>query len=487
MSKELELMDPLLILSLVGIYFAVLIAVSVITARKADNDSFFLGNRRSPWFVVAIGMVGASLSGVTFISVPGYVTSVGFTYMQMVAGFFVGYVVIAFVLLPLYYRLNLTSIYSYLDGRFGTRSYKSGALLFIASKVVGASARLYLMAVVLQIALFDDLGVSFETTVAVLIGLIWLYTFRGGIKTIIWTDALQTLLFLVSVGITIYHIGEQMDIGPAGMMTAIGDSGLFKVFEFDDWYSSQHFVKQFFSGIFITIVMTGLDQDMMQKNLSCRNLKESRKNVLSYGFAFVPVNLLFLSLGALLVVFLQFKGVELPSRADDIFPLVATGGFLPLSVGVLFFLGLLAAALSSADSALTSLTTSFSVDILQINKLSQRAAKRVRMFVHVCFAVITGVVIIVFREAGQDSIIDTVYTLAGYTYGPLLGLFAFGLYTRRQVRDKMVPIIAVLTPILTGIIDFNSLEWFGFSLGFEKLMLNGGLAFGLLWLFSRKG
>jgi SSS family transporter len=480
-------MDPLLILSLVGIYFVILISVSVITARKSDNESFFLGNRRSPWVVVAIGMVGASLSGVTFVSVPGYVTSVGFTYMQMVAGFFVGYLVIAFVLLPLYYRLNLTSIYSYLDGRFGVSSYKTGALLFIASKLVGASARLYLMAVVLQIALFDGLGVSFETTVFVVIALIWLYTFRGGIKTIIWTDALQTFLFLASVGVTIYHIGHEMNLGPAGLVDAIGDSGLFKIFEFEDWHSSQHFVKQFFSGIFITIVMTGLDQDMMQKNLSCRSLKAARKNVLSYGFAFVPVNLLFLSLGALLVVFMQFKGIALPERADDMFPLVATGGYLPLSVGVLFFLGLLAAALSSADSALTSLTTSFSVDILQVNKLTPAKGRRVRMFVHLCFAVITGVVIVIFREAGQDSIIDTVYTLAGYTYGPLLGLFAFGLYTRRQVMDKMVPLIALVTPVLTGIIDYNSLDWFGFSLGFEKLMLNGGLAFGLLWLFSRKG
>ncbi|PRZ00522.1 sodium:solute symporter [Marinilabilia salmonicolor] len=479
-------MDPLLILSLVGVYFVVLIALSVITSRKADNDSFFLGNRRSPWVVVAIGMVGASLSGVTFVSVPGYVTSVGFTYMQMVAGFFVGYLVIAFVLLPLYYRLNLTSIYSYLDGRFGVSSYKSGALLFIASKLVGAAARLYLMAVVLQIALFDDLGVSFATTVAVLIGLIYLYTFRGGIKTIIWTDALQTLLFLVAVGVTIYHIGNEMNLGVSGLISAIGDSGLFKIFEFENWHSSQHFVKQFFSGIFITIVMTGLDQDMMQKNLSCRNLRESRKNVLSYGFAFVPVNLLFLSLGALLVVFMQFKGIPMPARADDIFPVVATGGYLPLSVGVLFFLGLLAAALSSADSALTSLTTSFSVDILKVNQLTPQAGKRVRMFVHLCFAIITGFVIIVFRMAGQDSIIDTVYTLAGYTYGPLLGLFAFGLYTRRRVRDKVVPLIAVLTPLITGVIDYNAIDWFGFALGFEKLMLNGAMAFGLLWIFSHK-
>ncbi len=479
-------MDPLLIISLIGIYFVVLIAVSVITGRNADNESFFLANRRSPWMVVSIGMVGASLSGVTFVSVPGYVTSVGFSYMQMVAGFFVGYIVIAFVLLPLYYRLKLTSIYSYLDGRFGVYSYKSGAFLFIASKIVGASARLYLMAVVLQIALFDGIGVSFGITVSVLIALIWLYTFRGGIKTIIWTDALQTLLFLSAVIITIYHIGKDMDMGLIQMGQEIGESGFFRIFEFDDWRSSQHFMKQFFSGVFITIVMTGLDQDMMQKNLSCRNLKESRKNVLSYGFAFLPVNFIFLSLGALLVIFMQHNGIPMPERADDIFPLIATGGYLPLSVGVLFFLGLMGAAFSSADSALTSLTTSFSVDILNIEKYSVRRSKRVRMFVHFCFALIIGGVIIVFRVLGQDSIIDTIYTLAGYTYGPLLGLFAFGLLTRRMAIDRVVPWLAVITPVMTGFLDYNAVDWFGFSLGYEKLMINGMLAFLGLWVFSKK-
>ena len=479
-------MDPLLILSLIGIYFILLIGISVVTSKKADNQSFFLGNRKSPWGVVAIGMVGASLSGVTFVSVPGYVTSVGFTYMQMAAGFFVGYIVIAYLLLPLYYRLNLTSIYSYLHGRLGTGSYKSGALLFIACKIVGASARLYLMAVVLQISLFDTLGVSFSATVLVLIGLIWLYTFRGGIKTIIWTDALQTILFIVAVIVTIYFIGKEMDLGFSGLAREVANSGFFKIFEFSDWRSSQHFVKLFLSGIFITIVMTGLDQDMMQKNLSCRNLKEARKNVLSYGFAFIPVNFLFLSLGALLVVFMRFKGIEMPERADDIFPVVATGGYLPVSVGVLFFLGLMGAAMSSADSALTSLTTSFSVDILKIDQLAEKRARKVRMIVHFVFALIVGVVIIVFRAVGQDSIIDTIYTLAGYTYGPLLGLFSFGLFTQRSINDSWVPIVVILAPLVTGILDFNAMDWFGFNLGYEKLMLNGGLTFLGLWLLSKK-
>jgi Na+/proline symporter len=328
--------------------------------------------------------------------------------------------------------------------------------------------------------------VPFAVTVGVLIGLIWLYTFRGGIKTIIWTDALQTILFMAAVGVTIHSIGEDLDMGLVQMGREIGESGLFKIFEFEDWRSSQHFVKQFVSGIFITIVMTGLDQDMMQKNLSCRNLKDARKNVLSYGFAFIPVNFLFLSLGALLVVFMRHKGIEMPARADDIFPLVATGGYLPTSVGVLFFLGLMGAAFSSADSAMTSLTTSFSVDILRIERFSARKARKVRMFVHFCFAIVTGVVIIVFRVLGQDSIIDTVYTLAGYTYGPLLGLYAFGLFTRRRIRDNMVPWLAVLTPVLTGILDYNSMNWFGFALGFEKLIVNGALAFAGLWIFSAR-
>jgi len=477
-------MDPLLILSLLGIYFVILIAISVVTGRKADNESFFLGNRRSPWVVVAIGMVGASLSGVTFVSVPGYVTSVGFTYMQMVAGFFAGYIVISYVLLPLYYRLQLTSIYTYLGDRFGGNSYRSGAILFMTSKIAGASARLYLMAVVLQIALFDEMGVSFALTVAVMILLIWFYTFRGGIKTIIWTDALQTILFVVAVIVTIYHIGNEMGAGPSTLFRYIRESEFFDVFEFDDWRSPQHFTRQFLSGVFITIVMTGLDQDMMQKNLSCRTLKEARKNMLSYGFAFIPVNFLFLSLGVLLVVFMRFRGIEMPDRADDIFPLVATGGYLPVTVGVFFFLGLMGAAMSSADSALTSLTTSFTVDILDINNFSPSAAKNTRILVHLAFAVIVGVVILVFRAIGQDSIIDVIYTLAGYTYGPLLGLYAFGLFTRRTVRDGLVPWIAVLAPVCTGILDFNSFEWFGFHLGYEKLMLNGAMTFTGLWIFS---
>ncbi len=477
-------MDPWLTLLIVGGYFCLLLLISFFTGKQSDNQAFFLGNRRSPWGVVAVGMIGASLSGVTFVSVPGYVTSVDFTYLQMVAGFFLGYVAIAFILLPLYYRLQLTSIYTYLNDRFGFWSYQSGALLFIIAKVVASAARLYLMAGVLQLALFDRLGVPFWVTVTTVIFMIWLYTFRGGIKTIIWTDVLQTLLMITAVVLTIFFIGKELQMSFSGMVRSIGESDYSRVFVWTDWRSSQHFVKQFFSGAFITIVMTGLDQDMMQKNLSCRNLKDARKNVLSYGIAFLPVNLLFLSLGVLLVAFIQQKGIEMPARADDLYPLIATGGFLPGAVGLFFFLGLMAAAFSSADSALTSLTTSLSVDIININRFSPGKSRRIRVLVHLGFALVLGLVIIVFRVLQSDSIISTIYTLVGYTYGPLLGLYAFGLFTRRRVRDRLVPWISVLSPLVIGLLDYNALAWFGFQLGFEKLMLNGVFTFLALRLTS---
>ncbi len=477
-------MQPLYILLIVAGYYLVLIVISLFTGRRSDNQTFFLGNRRSPWGVVAIGMVGASLSGVTFVSVPGYVTSVNFTYLQMVAGFFLGYIVIAIILLPLYYRLNLTSIYSYLNQRFGFWSYRSGALLFMAGKVVASAARLYLMAGVLQLAVFDALGIPFAITVSGVIAMIWLYTFRGGIKTIIWTDVLQTLLMISSVGLTLFFIGKELNLNPASVVQLIKESDYSQVFVWNDWQSSQHFVKQFLSGAFVTIAMTGLDQDMMQKNLSCRSLRDAQKNVLSYGLAFLPVNLLFLSLGVLLVTYMQQMGIAMPARADDIFPLVATGGYLPPVVGVLFFLGLMAAAYSSADSAMTSLTTSFSVDILNIERFPAGKSKKIRVWVHLGFAILLGLVIIVFRVLNADSIISAIYTLVGYTYGPLLGLYAFGLFTKLKVNDRMVPWIAVLSPALIGLFDYNAQAWFGFELGFEKLILNGAITFLALWVTS---
>ncbi|TCO09623.1 sodium:solute symporter [Natronoflexus pectinivorans] len=474
-------MNPILTGSLIGGYLLILLFVSWITGRKADNATFFLGNRQSPWFIVAIGMVGASLSGVTFVSVPGWVATQQFNYLQMVTGFVAGYIFIANILLPLYYRLNLTSIYTYLNNRFGTHSYKSGSILFIISKLTGASARLYLMAGVLQLAISDPLNIPFYQTVMVTIGLIWLYTFKGGIKTIIWTDALQTLLMLSAVGITIYYIGSELGLGFREMVYTISKSEYSTILN-TDWASSRHFLKQFFSGAFITIVMTGLDQDMMQKNLSCKNIRDAKKNMYWYGIAFLPVNLLFLSLGALLYIYINEAGIPLPDRADDLYPMLAMGGYLPMAAGLFFILGLVAAAYSSADSALASLTTVFSLDILKIDAMQPKKAKTYRVLVHFGFTIITALIILIFRALNQDSIINLVYVLAGYTYGPLLGLYAFGLFTKYRIKDKLVVFAAILPPVITGIIDFNAEKWFGFSLGYEKLILNGFLTFVILWL-----
>jgi len=478
-------MNPILTASVIGGYFLLLIIISLITGKKADNDTFFRGNKRSPWYIVSIGMIGASLSGVTFISVPGWVGSTGFTYMQMVFGYFLGYVTIAHILLPLYYRLNLTSIYTYLDTRFGFWSYKSGALLFLISRIIGASARLFLMSNVLQITLFDALGIPFAFTVIITILLIWLYTFRGGIKTIIWTDTLQTTFMLLSVILTVVFIGQSMNLSLGGLIDVVKESDYSRMFVFDDFHSKQNFFKQFLSGAFITIVMTGLDQDMMQKNLTCRNLKEAQKNMYWYSAAFVPVNLLFLGLGALLFIFANNNGIPIPERADDLFPMIATGGYLPEIVGIIFILGLVAAAYSSADSALTSLTTSFSVDILNISRFNEDKAKRVRLAVHIAFSIILVFVILLFKALSNESIISTLFTLAGYTYGPLLGLYAFGLFSKRSVPDKWIPVIAIASPVLTGILDFNSPEWFGFQLGFEKLIINGGITIIALFILSK--
>jgi Na+/proline symporter len=478
-------MNPILTAGVIGGYFLLLIIISLITGKKADNDTFFRGNKKSPWYIVSIGMIGASLSGVTFISVPGWVGSTGFSYMQMVFGYFLGYVTIAHVLLPLYYKLNLTSIYTYLETRFGFWSYKSGAILFLVSRIIGASARLFLMSNVLQLTLFDALGIPFAFTVIITILLIWLYTFRGGIKTIIWTDTLQTTFMLLSVILTVIFISRAMDLSFGGIIDAVKESDYSKMFIFDDFHSKQNFFKQFLSGAFITIVMTGLDQDMMQKNLTCRNLKEARKNMYWYSAAFVPVNMLFLGLGALLFIFANNNGIAIPERADDLFPLIATGGYLPEIVGIVFILGLVAAAYSSAASALTSLTTSFSVDILDISKYKEDKAKRIRLAVHIGFSIILVFVILLFKVLSNESIISTLFTLAGYTYGPLLGLYAFGLFSKRTVPDKWIPVIAIASPVLTGILDFNSVQWFGFQLGFEKLILNGGITILSLFILSK--
>ncbi len=480
-------MTPLLVLFVIVAYFSLILGISQVTGRHADNAAFFLGNRQSPWYVVAFGMIGASLSGVTFISVPGWVGDSQFSYMQMVLGYLLGYFVIAQILLPLYYRLNLTSIYSYLEGRFGFWSYKTGASFFLLSRIIGASFRLYLVAGVLQISIFGNWNIPFWATVVITILLIWLYTFRGGIRTIIWTDTLQTLFMLVAVIMSVVLISRAIDLNFSGMVQRVVRSDYSKVFFFGDWKAGDHFIKQFLSGAFIAIVMTGLDQDMMQKNLSCRNLKDAQKNVYWMSISLVPVNLLFMSLGALLYIFAAQLSIPLPERSDDLFPLIATQGYLPPMVTVFFMVGLVAAAYSSADSALTSLTTSFTVDILNGQRLPEQRLQRLRKTVHVGISAALLVVILVFRAINDQSVVAAIFTVAGYTYGPLLGFYSFGLFTKYKVRDRWVPLVAIASPILCYLISSNSAAWFnGYTFGFELLILNGMLTFlGLLFISKR--
>ena len=479
-------MTPKLILSIISAYFILLLLISWFTGRKADNEAFFLGNRRSPWYVVAFGMIGASLSGVTFISVPGWVLTDQMTYMQMVLGYLAGYAVIAQLLLPLYYRLQLTSIYTYLAERFGQITYKTGASFFLLSRVIGASFRLFLVARVLQISVFDHWNIPFHVTVVFTILLIWLYTNRGGIRTIIWTDSLQTLAMLAAVVLTVVYLGRAMELDFRGMVSTIADSEYGRVFNFTDWHTGNHFLQHFFAGMFITIVMTGLDQDMMQKNLSCRNLRDAKKNVYWMSISLVPVNLLFLSLGVLLAVFSAQSGMALPERSDDLFPLLATGGLLPQVVGVTFVIGLVAAAYSSADSALTALTTSFTVDILGREGRSEEQVMRTRRMVHVGVSVVLALVIFIFEAINNEAVISAIFTVAGFTYGPLLGLYAFGLFTKRGLLDRWVPAVALLAPV-AAYIDRLIIEWLfkSYEMGFEFLIMNGLYTFLGLWIISR--
>ncbi|HSJ12309.1 MAG TPA: sodium:solute symporter [Gillisia sp.] len=479
-------MQPYQILLLIAGYFGVLILISHLTSRGGSNDEFFKANRQSPWYLVAFGMIGASLSGVTFISIPGTVADQGFSYFQVVLGYTVGYAVIGLVLLPLYYRLNLTSIYTYLETRFGKYSYKTGASFFLLSRVVGSSFRLFLVANVLQLIVFDAMGVPFYVTVSLTILLIWLYTFRSGINTIVWTDTLQTFFMLSALGITIVIISEDLGISMNGLMGYLADSEMSKMFFFDDWKSRDYFFKQFISGAFIAIVMTGLDQDMMQKNLTCRNLKDAQKNMFWFTIILTIANFMFLALGLLLTDYAELIGID--AAKDDLFPAIATSGELGIGVAVLFILGLIAAAYSSADSALTALTTSFSIDILDIEKkYDEQKQVRIRKMIHIGVSLLIIIVMLIFRYAIEDkSVINKLFEFAGYTYGPLLALYSFGLFTKWQVRDKLVPWIAVASPILSYLISINSLAWFGFEFGFFILILNGFLTFLGLVLIRRK-
>jgi SSS family transporter len=477
-------MSVALILVVLVSYFALLFGIAQFTSRGAGNSAFFLGERKSPWYIVAFGMIGASLSGVTFISVPGMVGTDQFSYLQMVLGYLPGYAVIAFVLMPLYYRLQLTSIYGYLGQRFGRSSYLTGAWFFLLSRSVGSAARLYLVAIVLQFLLFDAWGVPFWATVVLTIALIWLYTHKGGMRTIIWTDTLQTLFMLLAVCITVLMVGEKMGWSLGEAIAQVRSSDLSRVFFFDDPKPGTYFWKQFLGGMFIAIAMTGLDQDMMQKNLSCRSIGEAQKNMVSFSLVLVVVNLVFLTLGALLYLYVERFGIEVPSRADQLYPMLATDGGLPVVVGLLFLLGLIAAAYSSADSALTALTTSVCVDVLEIDKRPEEQRVALRRRVHMIMSVVMVLLILLFKALNDDSVIKTVFKVAGYTYGPLLGLFAFGMLTRFAVKDHLVPVVAVLSPLLTYFLDRYSEGLFnGYKFGFELLLVNGALTFlGLLLL-----
>jgi len=476
-------MQPLHIIILIVSYFSVLILISFVTSKSANNTTFFKADNSSPWYLVAFGMIGASLSGVTFISVPGWVEDANMSYFQMVLGYVVGYAIIGFVLLPLYYRLNLTSIYTYLQDRFGTYSYKTGASFFLLSRTIGAAFRLFLVANVLQIILFDAYGVPFWVTVSITILLIWLYTFKGGIKTIVWTDTLQTLFMLIAVGVCIYTISSEMGID--NLFTYVADSKLSKTFFFEDVNAGNYFWKQFLAGAFIAVVMTGLDKDMMQKNLTCRNLKDAQKNMFWFTIVLVIVNFFFLALGVLLTDYAQQNGID--AHKDQLFPIIATKGTLGLATALFFLLGLIAAAYSSADSALTSLTTSFSIDILEIDKKKNKSEQeKIRKKIHILFSFILIATILIFKYFIADtSVIAKIFTFAGYTYGSLLGLYAFGLFTKLKVKDKMVPAICIIAPILTLIISYYSKEKLGFDFGFFVLVLNGFLTFVGLYLFKR--
>lgn len=475
----------IIILTIIS-YFLILFGISYFTSRNADNQSFFTGNRQSKWYVVAFAMIGAAISGVTFVSVPGMVQDGGFSYLQMVIGFAVGQFIIAFLLIPLFYRMNLTSIYEYLEDRFGMSSYKTGAWFFFISKMLGAAVRLFVVCLVLQLLVFQPLNIPFAINVVITVFLVWLYTFQGGVKTLIWTDSLKTFCLILSSGLCIYYIGSSLGFSISEMIINIRESEMSKIFYFDDVKDGKFFWKQFLAGIFLVISTTGLDQDFMQKILSCKSPRDSQKNMITSGILQIFVILLFLMLGVLLYLFAQEKGIT--ATKDELFPTIAFNENFPIIVGVLFIIGLISAAYAAAGSALTALTTSFTVDILGSNKKGNSdKTTKTRKTVHILMAVIMGLVIIVINILNKTSVINAVYILASYTYGPILGMFLFGIFTKKKVRDRFVPIVAITAPILCLIIDINSKAWFdGYEFSHDRLILNAFLTFIGLCLLSIK-
>jgi len=477
-------MSPLLVASILIVYFLALITISYFTSKGADSNTFFTGNRQSPWYLVAFGMIGSSLSGVTFVSVPGNVGKIGFGYFQIVLGYLVGYWVIIGVLMPLYYRLNVVSIYTYLEQRFDNWAYKTGAFFFLVSRTIGSSLRLFLAATVLQLFLFDSWGVPFIVTVATTIGLIWIYTFKGGIKTIVWTDSFQTLFLVTAVTVTVWQIADKLDFSFGEMIEAIQANGYGRIFYFDDVNSTLFFPKQFFGGAFIAITMTGMDQEIMQKNLTCKTLGDAQKNMFWFSLTLVVVNLLFLTLGALLYIFSVKEGLAIPALTDELYPRLAfqeLGGL----VGILFLLGITASSYASADSALAGLTTSFCIDFLQFKNKEEKVNQKQKFMVHLGFSALFLLIIIIFKELNEKSVIDAVLYVAGYTYGPLLGLFSFGLLTKWRVKGILVPMICVLAPLLSYLLSSHSAAWFnGYKIGIEILIINGIFTFIGLLLIS---
>lgn len=467
----------MIIIGTILAYFCILLLISRATGHKADNEAFFRANGRSPWYLVAFGMIGASISGVTFVSVPGMVMAGDMTYMQTCLGFILGYFAVAFLLLPVYYRLRLTTIYAYLRGRLGRRSYKTGAGFFLLSKMTGAAVRFYVVCIILQQFVLDAYGIPFPVTVTVLVALIWLYTRRGGIRTLVLTDTFQTLCMLLALVLIIYKAVDALGMTLPEAARAIAADSHSRIFVFDDWMPKQNFWKQFLSGIFIVIVMTGLDQDMMQKNLTCKTLHEAQKDMCTYGFAFVPANLLFLSLGVLLMMYFTRTGQPLPALPDDLMLQAVAGGQLGTWVVILFTIGIVAACFSSADSALTALTTTFCVDICNREK-----DERLRRKAHLGVSVVFVLFILVFRLVNSTSLIDAIYTIVSYTYGPLLGLFSFGLLTKRSVNDRIIPYVAVASPVICFALDTIVSKTTGYQFGYELLMLNGLITFSGCWL-----
>ena len=487
------MLQPGFILILILGYFALLVLIAYLTGKQADNQTFFTANRSSPWYLVAFGMVGASLSGVTFISVPGWVGDSGFSYFQVVLGYWAGYFVVAFVLLPIYYHQNLTSIYEYLQDRFGYNSHKVGAVSFFVSRVLGASFRLFLVAIVLQQFIFDAWGLPFEITVILSVVLIWIYTHKGGIKTIVWTDTLQTLLMLTAVGLTLYHLGNALNLNLSEILSENRFQNYTRTWVTGDLMVRNHFLKSFIGGVFITICMTGLDQDMMQKNLTCSSLKAAQINMVVFSLVLIVVTFLFLLLGAMIFLYTEQNQIMIPlmegsPKTDLLFPEVAINGGLGLGVGIIFILGLIAAAYSSADSALTSLTTSFCIDFLNLDRYSENQQKKIRKQTHLGMSLVLVMVVILFKYVLDRNVIDGLLTVASYTYGPLLGLFAFGIFTPFQIQDHRVWIVVILSILLIVLVGNLSAESLGgYEIGYELLPLNGLLTFfGLLLIRQKK-